>query len=93
MKQEQIKFIMETFKLDEGGLAKTLNVTPYTVDRWLKKTNPNLPTGLQREVLQGLYNAALEIRRKKDKEAEKAITALVALGIGALIFFLLTKSK
>lgn len=79
--------------MDEGGLSKALNVTPWTVNRWLKKTDPNLPTGLQQEVLQGLYNAALEIKKKKDKEAEKTIGALVALGIGALIFYLLTKSN
>ncbi len=92
MKQE-IETIKETFKLDNADLARALNVTPYTVDRWLKKTEFTSPAGLQKEVLQGLYNTAVEVKRRNDKETENFIGGLIALGIGALIFYLLTKSK
>ncbi|MGE5692499.1 MAG: hypothetical protein ACM3YF_01825 [Candidatus Zixiibacteriota bacterium] len=84
---------MKAFKFDRTDLAKALNVTPYTVDRWLKPTDPTFPTGLQKDVLQGLYNTALEVNRRKDEETEKLVRGLITLGIGALLFYLLTKTK
>jgi hypothetical protein len=48
----------------------------------------NPPTGLQDEMLRALHNFALKV---KDYEAERAMVGgLIALGVGALIFYLLT---
>lgn len=91
MGPEQVKFIRECFGLSQRDLAKALNVAPYTVARW--ELGGTSPVGLQAEVLRALYNTAVEIRGKKDEEAAKAIGGLVALGIGALIFYLLMKES
>ena len=81
---------MQTFRMDDKALAKALNVAPFTVSRW--QSGGSEPAGLQDEVLTGLYNAAVEIR-KKNKAEQEAIIALVALGIGALLFVLLASKK
>ena len=91
MKPDQIKFIMDTFGLSQKALARALNVGPYTVVRW--KKGETEPVGLQLEVLQGLYNTAVEVRKEEDKKKQDTIAGLITLGIGALLFFLLTKSK
>lgn len=91
MGPDQIRFIMITFELSERGLAKTLNVAPYTVSRWMK--GESSPTGLQLEVLQGLHSAAQEVRAKSDEKRQNAIAALVGLGIAALLFLALTKGE
>lgn len=87
----EVKCIRDVFGLTQRDLAKALNVAPYTVARW--ESGGTSPAGLQGEVLRALYNTAIETRRKKDDEAAKAIGGLVALGIGALIFYLLTKES
>lgn len=90
IKQEHLNFIMQAFRMDDKALAKVLNVAPFTVSRW--KSGESEPAGLQDEVLTGLYNVAVETS-KKDKAEQEAIIALVALGIGALLFFLLMSKK
>lgn len=86
MTPEQLRFVCEIFKLSPKDLAKAMNVAPNTVHRWEKGENP--PTGLQDEVLRALHNVALKV---KDDEAERAMVGgLIALGVGALIFYLLT---
>lgn len=89
MGPQEVSFIREVFSLTPRDLAKALNVAPYTVARW--EAGETSPAGLQDEVLRALYNTAVETRRKKDDQAAKTIGGLVALGIGALIFYLLTK--
>lgn len=88
----EIKFIRETFKLSQRELAKALNVAPFTVARW-EAEDGNAPTGLQEEVLRALHNTALSVRERKDDAAAKAIGGAIALGIGALIFYLLTREQ
>lgn len=91
MKPQDIKFIRETFGLSQRALAKALNVGPYTVSRW--ESGQNSPTGLPLEVLQGLYNTAVEVDRERNEQRRAAIAGLVTLGIGALIFYLLSKTE
>ena len=63
-----------------------MNVAPYTVSRW-ENEEGSAPSGLQQEVLRALHNTAQRVR---ENEAERAmIGGLIALGIGALIFYLL----
>ena len=66
-----------------------MNVTPYTVARWEDGTNA--PTGLQAEVLRALHNTALHVGENEEESAH--VGGLIALGIGALIFFLLTRKQ
>jgi len=86
---QQISFIRDTFGLTQKELAKALNVGPHTVGRW--ETGRNEPTGLQSEVIRGLHRTASEIDLKKDKQQADLVGGLIALGIGALIFYLLTR--
>jgi len=82
----EISFIRRTFNLSQRDLAKALNVAPHTVTRW-ETEGGNHPAGLQREVLQALYQTAQRVR-EDDREA-LLIGGLIGLGIGALIFYLL----
>lgn len=95
MGPEEIDRIKKAFKLESRDLAKALNVAPYTVTRWEKNQDDGgtLPTGLQAEVLQALHNVALETQGKKNEDEAKLIRGLILLGIGALIFYLLTNKK
>jgi transcriptional regulator with XRE-family HTH domain len=87
----EIGFIRETFKLSQRDLAKALSVAPYTVMRW--EAGKNEPTGLQEEVLRALYNTAAKTRAERNDAAAAAVGGMVALGIGALIFYLLTRDE
>lgn len=84
---QQLETILETFQLTKRDLAKAMNVTPYTVARWADGTNA--PAGLQAEVLRALHNTALHV--EENEEESMHVGGLIALGIGALIFYLLTK--
>lgn len=89
MTPEQLRFICEVFNLSPKDLAKALNVAPNTIHRWERGENP--PAGLQEEVLRALHNVAMKV---KDDEGERAMVGgLIALGIGALIFYLLTNRQ
>lgn len=90
MTADQIRFIRDVFRLSQRDLAKALNVSPATVARWETSGDQgHSPTGLQHEVLRGLHSVALRV---KDDETEKQMIAgLIVLGIGALIFVLLTQ--
>lgn len=85
----QIRLLEETLNLGSHDLAKALGVAPITVSRW--EEGSTTPNGLQAEVLQGLYSVALEIRQSQDRERNEMIRGLVVLGIGALIFYLLSR--
>jgi transcriptional regulator with XRE-family HTH domain len=87
----EIAFIRQTFGLDQRDLARAMNVAPYTVVRW--ESGWNEPTGLQAEVLGALHSAAIKTAAKRDDTAAKALGGLIALGIGALIFSLLTQEE
>lgn len=87
MASEDILFIRATFKLSQRDLAKALNVGPYTVARWEEGTNT--PAGLPAEVLRALHNTAVHVRDEGDDARAAMIGGLIALGIGALIFYLL----
>jgi transcriptional regulator with XRE-family HTH domain len=89
MNNEQIKNIENTFNLTKNDLAKALGVAPVTVGRW--ESGENEPAGLQAEVLQGLHNVALDVKRKNDAQQTEFLKGLILLGIGALIFYLLIK--
>ncbi len=87
---EEILFVRKTFNLSQHGLAKSLNVTPHTVMRWEAGTNS--PTGLQEEVLRALHNVALDVTASNDAAKQAMIGGLIALGVGALIFYLLRQT-
>ncbi len=92
MRPEQVLFIRETFGLSQRELAKALNVGPNTVGRWeIGRDVPggNEPTGLQEEVLRALHNVAGRVQN--DQEQRAMIAGMIGLGIGALIFYLLTQ--
>ena len=85
----ELKEICSTFNLKSRELANALNVAPPTVTRW--ETGQSQPTGLQEEVLQALHNMALEVKEEKDEQRASNIRGLLLLGIGALIFYLLSR--
>ena len=85
----EIEFIRRTFSLSQRDLAKALNVAPFTVARW--EAAGNAPTGLQEEVLRALHSTAVKTAARKNDDAAKEMGGLIALGIGALIFYLLTR--
>lgn len=85
----EIRTILETFNLDSRDLAKALNVAPTTVTRW--EEGENSPTGLQEQVLQAIHNTALEVKHQQDSERADFVKGLIILGIGALIFYLLSR--
>lgn len=89
MEAAHIRFIEATLGLGSQDLAKALGVAPITVARW--EQGLNTPTGLQAEVLQGLYNVALSIQQTRDLHHADTVRGLVTLGIGALIFYLLNQ--
>ncbi len=91
MGPSEIAFIRQTFGLDQRDLARAMNVAPYTVARW--ESGWNEPTGLQDEVLRALHSAAVKTASRNDDTAAKALGGLIALGIGALIFSLLTREE
>lgn len=91
MDSNQIIYIEKTLRLTSQDLAKALAVAPITVARW--EQGLNVPTGLQSEVLQGLYNLALEVDRDEDGKRADMINGLLLLGIGALIFYLLSRGR
>ncbi len=85
----ELTFIKEALGLSSKDLASALNVSPQTVARW--EEGKNEPTGLQSEVLQGLHNVAMQVQEQQDEHQAAMIKGLLLLGIGALIFYLLTK--
>ncbi|MBX3157504.1 MAG: helix-turn-helix domain-containing protein [Deltaproteobacteria bacterium] len=85
----EIAFIKATFNLDSRALAKALNVSPATVGRW--ESGESEPTGLQAEVLRALHNVALQVQN--DEVQKQIVAGLIVLGIGALIFYLLTRNQ
>lgn len=89
MGPEEIKFIRQTLGLSQRELAKALSVAPFTVARW-ESENGNRPTGLQLDVLRALFNTARK-SQKQDEGAGLAVGALVALGVGALLYSLLNQ--
>lgn len=89
MEAAHIRFIEETLSLGSSDLAKALGVALITVTRW--EQGLNTPTGLQAEVLQGLYSVALSIQDARDQQHADTVRGLVTLGIGALIFYLLNQ--
>lgn len=91
MEAADIRFIEATLGLASNDLAKALGVAPITVARW--EQGLNAPTGLQAEVLQGLFNVALSIQNTRDQQHADTVRGLVTLGIGALIFYLLNQNR
>ena len=91
MTPAEIVFVRQTFGLTQRSLAKSLNVSPHTVTRW--EANTSAPTGLQEEVLRALHNVALEVTANHDAARQALVGGLVALGVGALIFYLLRQAN
>lgn len=87
----EVGFIREVFNLSQRDLAKALNVTPATAARWelAVERGGHAPTGLQAEVLRGLHNVALQVHT--DPAQRQLVAGMIVLGIGALIFYLLSK--
>ena len=90
MNPAQIRFVEETLRLTGQDLARSFGVAPVTVARW--EDGRTAPVGLQAEVLQGLHSVALTIREQQDEQTSEFIRGLVLLGIGALIFYLLSQA-
>src|SRR5262249_12056930 len=88
---KDIRFVRETFGLSQRDLARALNVAPNTVLRWEREPGGVSPVGLQAEVLRALHSTALVLKQQRDEAQKQAAGALVGLGIGALIFHLLTR--
>ena len=82
---KHINKIMRVFALTPAEFSRFLNVAPFTVTRWLN--GENAPTGAYKEVLNGLYNAAVKLA--KDPERRKRIIPLMSLGLKGIIFMLL----
>ena len=85
----EIQEIRIAFALSPRELASALNVAPLTVARW--EEGRSTPTGLQEEVLQALHSTALDAINKGNWEHTRHIRGLVMLGIGALIYYLLSE--
>lgn len=84
-----VLFIRTTFGLEPRDLARVLNVSPATVGRW--ESRESAPTGLQVEVLRALHGVALRVQ--DDEVQKQAVAGMIALGVGALIFYLLTREE
>ena len=84
----EIQEIRIAFALSPRELASALNVAPLTVARW--EDGHTTPTGLQEEVLQALHSTALDAIRRGDWQHTRRLRGLVMLGIGALIYYLLS---
>lgn len=85
----EINEIRIAFSLSPRELASALNVAPLTVARW--EEGRSAPTGLQEEVLQALHSTALNVIHRGDWEQTRHLRGLVMLGIGALIYYLLSQ--
>ena len=87
----EVQFLRTVFNLSQRDLAKALNVTPATAARWEipVENGGHAPTGLQAEVLRGLHNVALQVN--DDPAQRQLVAGMIVLGIGALIFYLLSK--
>lgn len=83
----EVRFVQSTFDLDRRGLARSLNVSPATVDRW--ESGESLPAGLHEEVLRALHGVA--VRVVSDDARRERIAGLVALGVGALVAYLIRR--
>lgn len=83
----KIAFICAAFCLTPRQLAKALNVSPATMERW--RAAQNVPTGLHAEVLRALDLVAMDTALDKDRC--RRIGGMVAMGIGSLITNLLTQ--
>lgn len=91
MEATHVLYIERVLGIGSQDLSKSLGVSPITVTRW--EQGSSIPTGLQAEVLQGLYNVALNIERNRDEQQAQIVRGLVLLGIGALIFYLLSQAS
>ena len=91
MKPQDVKLIRDTFNFSKRDLAKALNVAVFTVTRW--ESGGTIPSGLQEEVLRALHQTAIYVLRKKDDAMTEMISGKISLGIGALIFYLITESE
>ena len=84
-----VPFIRSTFGLGQRDLARVLSVSPATVDRW--ESGESTPAGLHDEVLRALHGVAISVQGDEDRR--RSIAVLVSLGVGALIFYLLTQPE
>lgn len=84
---KDLQFMRATLSLEVRDLAMALNVTLATVERWDSGTSQ--PTGLHEEILQSFVNIALQVRN--DDAEKKRISGIIKQGVGALIFYLLSR--
>lgn len=92
MTPDGVRYIRGIFNLSQRDLAKAMSVGPATVARWeTSGEGAHSPTGLQSEVLNALHGVAMKV--KDDDKEKKRIRGLIVLGIGALIFYLLTNER
>jgi transcriptional regulator with XRE-family HTH domain len=88
----EVRFIRDFFSMSQRELAKALSVGPATVARWeASGDGAHSPVGLHEEVLQALRSVALEVG--DDTAKKQRIRGHIVLGIGALIYYLLTGAR
>lgn len=85
----EIRFICDTFNISSQALAGALAVAPSTMERW--RTGDRSPKGTPEAVLRSLHGVAVGIESSGDDAKRRVIRSLILLGVGALIFHLLTK--
>lgn len=83
---DEVRLVRSTFGLDQRGLARALGLSPATVVRW--EAGDSAPVGLQVEVMRALHCVALSVAGDERRRAE--VAGAIALGVGSLIFRLLT---
>lgn len=83
----EIKAIRTFYGWTVRDMARVLNVANGTIYRW--ENGDFVPEGCAKEVLQALYNVAQHF--KDDEQERQRIAGLVSMGIGAMIFILLTR--
>lgn len=85
---DDVRYIRSVFKLSQRELANALGVAPYSVTRWEGGASP---TGLPAEILSALHRTAIDAEQKEDDFETKLVRGLILMGIGALLFHLLSR--
>lgn len=87
MSPEDIRFTKEAFGLSSRDLAQSLAVADVTLERW--ERGSHRPSGLSLVVLQTFHHVALDLHRRGDAAAIRAVRSLILMGVGHMVYIAL----
>lgn len=82
-----VRTVIRGYGLTQQSLARTLNVAPKTIGRWLNGTSP--PTGLSEEVIVAMHRALASLPETR----ARAIGNELRLGLGDYLHRAITHSR